>query len=848
MKKHVSCPDGKNQLKSQLLKGQGTSKVAVGEDAASVVSGDVAWMWIPSASGPNQYVDFVTDMTLAEAPSVAILRACADSDFNIWINGRRLPLHQFPCYPERPVVQQIDVSEYLRPGCNRMAVLAYHRGVDGFNYRLGPARLMISLQGDGVDLRSGCEWLCRTDPCYRSGATPSTTAQLGFTVDCDLRRNDGWNAAFQDDPPVLDGEWIPSVVVDPGPLLELRVNAVSDHETASTAKLEWLGEFLRPEPPSRRPSRPSRFLLESTQAPAQVDSVAMRMDGDFLRGQRVAPQERAPWTLHSAPDQGGTGLVSVFNFGGVRLGHIQLEVEAPAGTVVEMAHGEHLDDLRVRVSVGDRHFADRFVCRDGLSVLRVPFRRLGARFLQVQLGFPKDGGPHEAVIRRLDIIEAGPRREVRGTFESPDRLMESVREAALRTVALGMHGAFSDCPWREQSLYAYDCRSSAMFNYYSFGDYRFPEESLRLLGWGQRADGLLELCAPARVPVTIPVFSLSWICAVCEHHMFSGSEELLREFRPVIERVFRAFLDRIDPETGLSCLFEGDDYWAFYEWAPALDFKNGKSFGEDGKFRLDAPHNLMLVEALDIYARSAAFVWGRRVVRPWEGAASRLRGAIRGFFLDERAGALNSFGDHSRRWHFSATVQAMGILTGVFTPNEAERIRPRLLKPEGWHPMSISTLWYGLRALAGCTAPELQASTYEHVVQRFGRMVMQGSTTLWETDGGADDFDLAGSLCHGWSAVPLWFTQACVLGVTPTAPGFRRFRLDPQTAALPCASGAVPTPTGLISVEWSRAGAGTKVQWKAPDGVFPTRGARRNSRGRVPAGVSTPSAGLVTAG
>jgi hypothetical protein len=35
-------------------------------------------------------------------------------------------------------------------------------------------------------------------------------------------------------------------------------------------------------------------------------------------------------------------------------------------------------------------------------------------------------------------------------------------------------------------------------------------------------------------------------------------------------------------------------------------------------------------------------------------------------------------------------------------------------------------------------------------------MIDAGSTTVWETINGSVDFDNAGSLCHGWSAVPIY--------------------------------------------------------------------------------------------
>ncbi|MFQ7077041.1 MAG: hypothetical protein ACLRSW_03420 [Christensenellaceae bacterium] len=35
-------------------------------------------------------------------------------------------------------------------------------------------------------------------------------------------------------------------------------------------------------------------------------------------------------------------------------------------------------------------------------------------------------------------------------------------------------------------------------------------------------------------------------------------------------------------------------------------------------------------------------------------------------------------------------------------------------------------------------------------------MLKRGATTFWETIKGEADFEGAGSLCHGWSAVPVY--------------------------------------------------------------------------------------------
>jgi hypothetical protein len=588
---------------------------------------------------------------------------------------------------------------------------------------------------------------------------------------------------------------------------------------AVPANLIVRGEMLRPEAGDRLESGPdSRFMLDEHASANTGDlSPARQMMQDFRRGGRVPQPAPSPWTfeLPSRKDRGAFGL---FDLGEEQFGELELEVEAPAGTVLDLSHGEHLEDLGVRAFVGGRHFADRFVCGAGLNHFSIPFRRLGARFLQVHILFPKRN-VKPVVIRKLGIVAreyAGPER---GRFVSADRLLAATRNVAVRTLRLSMSEHFMDCPWREQGLYAYDSCHSALFNYYTFGDYDFPEESLGLLARGLRDDGLLELCAPARVPVTVPVFSLDWISGVRDHYLFSGRAGLFREVEPIIHRILDAFLQRADQDTGLFRLFDGDPYWAFYEWAPGLDFKNGHSFGDDGKFRLDAPHNIYLIKAFDALADLLGYEGRSSEEVRWRRQAAVLRRAVRTFYWDEKHKLFASFGDRRRRWHYSASVQALAIITGVANTRQRRLLQPRLFAPDNsLVPMTFSTSIYGYQALM--TAPAaLQANAYDMLIKTYGEMILRGATTLWETAGGADEFDLGGSLCHGWSAVPLWFGPAFVLGVEPVAPGFRRFRVQPRPAGLPAARGSVPTPRGPIEVAWQLQGGRLDVEVKAPSGL-----------------------------
>ena len=80
--------------------------------------------------------------------------------------------------------------------------------------------------------------------------------------------------------------------------------------------------------------------------------------------------------------------------------------------------------------------------------------------------------------------------------------------------------------------------------------------------------------------------------------------------------------------------------------------------------------------------------------------------------------------------------------------------------------------------------------------ERYGRMLARGATTLWES------YDPTASLCHGFSATPVYQLSTEVLGISPLAPGFKRFLVRPQLGDLQYAHGVFPTVHGDIEIHW----------------------------------------------
>mgnify|MGYP000719454388 CR=1 FL=1 len=769
------------------------------------------WIWLHAdTSVVNEYVDFRRRFRLQRQPDKARLFIAADSDFQVFVNGTELWGRQYTDYPQERSYSTFDISTHLQPGDNIVAVRAYFRGERFHTYRPGQPGLIVQIEADSTVVVSDRSWVCRRSPSYRSGPVPKVTRQLAFTYAYDARKeddwltnaavSDGWRAAVELAGPT-DG-FRTSIPPRPLPFLSLSTPVVCRPELSGSLVLS-----------KERPAiaaGPFDWEGEGGELPPAVEMAC--------RYRRVEHRNE-PYPVEVPTPTGGGGWFGVFDAGKEEVGLLRIEMDAPAGTVVDIGHGEHLGDLGVRLVCGSGGFADRYVCREGKNLWSYPFRRLGCRYVELHV----TGNTRPVSIRKVEIVPTVYKPRTLSTFFCPDGLLVRCREVAIRTLSLCMHDHYEDCPWREQALYAFDSRNQAVYGYYAFGEERFPEESFRLIGKSARDDGLLEMCSPSRIPYTIPSFSLAWICAVRDHYLFSGNPVLLREFDGRIASILEIFLKETDPQTGVVALPTSDVHWIFYEWADGLDCKNGKKLG-DTSFRLDAPHNMMLIEAMDAYAEMLSFAGREEECLMWRGRARRLARAVHRFFWDEKRRCYLTFGDRQKRWHLCELTQALALASRVAPKRLVTRLRNLLVsrEPDLAHalvPLTLSSMLYLGMAMVGAN-PSHQTALYTRARDTYGEMLFAGATSLWEV-GARDDWSAGASLCHAWSSFPVWLCHAYLLGVHPIEPGFATFGLMPHWAGLPSCGGSVPTPGGTIRVRWECSGEMFDLDIETPRGRVP---------------------------
>lgn len=791
------------------------------------------WIWTRNAGEkPHQYQCFRKSFDLASRPRLARLEISVDSDFVCWLNGVEVGRGQFSDWPQKKSYTTIKVGPFLKPGHNVLAILAYYRGEDFSEYCKGKPGLIAALGIGRTLIATDSSWKAFPHPAFRFGPMPRVASQMGFTTEFDARKNIPWQELDFDDSKwpaaeticgATEGYWkdlfprpVPSLDVEPpvSTVLAVQGDFVRDAEDQTTARTIRADALVTHRPWDVFEQPQDAVLSRYTSHPP--------VPCDYLQ-----PDEK--WLTLKAPESGRSGRFMIIDLGREEVGLLTFKLDAPAGTVLDIAHGEHLDDGRVRAAIGNRNFADRYICAEGEQEFTLPFRRLGVRYIEIHFS---------GYIRPIRLSYIGLRPTIlplnfEGTFSCSDSLADKTYAIGVRTLHLCMHEHYEDCPWREQALYAFDSRNQALYGYYAFGNYDFASTSFELLGRGLQDNLLLSLNAPGRsriragegfVDINMPMFSNVWISALADHWLYSGRPVLFDLFDRQIRLMLAAVFDRIDPETGLYMHPVGPDMWQFYEWEDGLAGSLGGDAcslgGEpDDARRLHAPYNLYLHEAIGSYAWMLEQAGRCAEAKLFRRRQKDLGLAIHSAFWNQKRSAYTTYLLDGEQQHYSELVQALALKAGIVPAAKFAVLLAHFTKGD-LTPMTLSSRLYQLIAMM----PHSSASrsiVADIIHSEWSEMVFAGATSFWETLLGGDDFDDAGSLCHGWSALPVYYYQAWILGVRPLEPGFKRFVINPYADSFTHASGIIPTPYGQISVRWERTPGGLIVDAAGPKELTP---------------------------
>ena len=726
------------------------------------------WLWDHEKGAFNTYLVFQKAFSISRInpDRQYTLSISADSQYEVFLNGCFIGSGQYPDYESYKVYDTYDIGHRLQIGENCLIIHAYWQGESSSVYKQAAAGVIFALcEDDGILALSDETTYCAEYTNYKSGDVVKFSPQLSYSFEYDAR------AALP--------TFKPADIVDKPAVLYPRPIKPLDILPEQSATLLSQGVFIDTNPTASLGQRLQYAFLAY-------------QDYSAFNTQTSSVTLPAPDGLHfstasdAIPSDGIYLLVDLLENSA---GYLTLDIDLPKDSLVLMGFGEHLEDLRVRSYVGGRNFCASYYGKQGRNRFIHRFKRAGLRYLQLFVY------SHSFTLYYAGIQPAVYPVSTVPQFRCEDSLHNKIYDVCVKTLRLCMHEHYEDCPWREQALYAMDSRNQMLCGYYTFGEYDFAKSSLRLMALSIRDDDLLELCSPGEVGVTIPSFSAIFVTALHEYLQHSGDRDFVREVLPAARRIVDGFIRRINPDSGLVPCYTETGYWNFYEWQQGLD---GGSIFRDAQLSVsyDAPLNAFISMAMQSLS-SIYTILQVTDAQYYSKVSQRLNHAMNDAFWDADKAVYASYLIDGYITHTCELTQSLMAYCGACPPDKLPFILEaiackRLL------PVTLSHSIFKYEALL--QLPKYEKQVFEEIAEIWGSMLFQGATTFWETEMGSKDFEHAGSLCHGWSAIPAYLYYRYGLGLKVTSPGFAAYEITPAQNGLHGCRGVVQTPNKTLTI------------------------------------------------
>ncbi|HET6825625.1 MAG TPA: family 78 glycoside hydrolase catalytic domain [Amnibacterium sp.] len=752
----------------------------------------------PGGGGTFARTLFRTAVELDAVPAAVPARITADSRYLLLVNGVEVGRGPVRSQPHRLHYDEYDLAPALAAGTNRIVVLVTYYGTANSFWQPAAANQGLGRAGVLVFEADLGDRVLATDDTWEVADAPAwTTVPMrgldGVPVEClDAR--------------LLDAGWRSGDAAGLGP--------------ARIAPAIHLGALARSQPPTDpygplkpRPIGPlgGDRVTPRTLRVARVDPGdpgTDPVDHVLRRGREPGPD--AEDHLETTVD-GPAAFVLRADFGRIVAGLVEFDLEAPAGTVVDLLYREKAPapgDARVNSvpRTGARYIArgadDRF------RALEVN----GLRYVDALITVPSGG---DVALSGLAVQERIQRRQGDAFFRSSDPELDALYAAGIRTVELNAHDSYIDCPTREQRAWVGDGVVHQSVQLTTSTDWRMAAWYVELAA-SPRPDGILPMSVVGEIESggghTIPDWSLYWVRGVRTLLEYTGDRAAIEAAAPVVRRVLEWFV----PYVGDRGVLVDVPEWVLVDWSSVL--LSGAS----------SILTALWVRGLQDYAAIARFL-GNPGDAAWaERHVERARAGFDLFWDEERGTYVDQVVGGEQRLPASQLAGATAIVAGLVP---LERV-PRVIDWIGDERRQVVRSWVGgaggydeqriLAQLRGVQEIDWDAAAEVVVAEPFAAHLVHdayleagrpelvlASIRRWSAFL-ADGYDTFGECwgwgtpVHGWSSTPTRDLVVGLLGVTPAEPGFTRARVAPAYGLVDEVEGAVPTPAGLLRVRVDR--------------------------------------------
>jgi alpha-L-rhamnosidase len=495
---------------------------------------------------------------LGAPPIGAPARITADSRYVLWVNGHEVGRGPARSQPYRQRYDSYDLAPYLSAGRNVIAVLVTYYGRPMSFWQPAPAgsntdaALVFEAQVGDQTIVSDDSWRVQRSAAWSLLA--GTHAGEGVPVEIVDARGvpRGWREVDFNDSDWRQAPLLPAI--HPASLGETRPPTYPFGRLLPRGISQLVGGRVGPD----------RVLDSSTRhSPAWTnDHPVTRVTQALLAEVIRTHTAELPTSFEVAP-----GEVHHFavDFGRIVAGFVELDLEAPAGTVVDMHYREKVFRPELAWSGEDPETGARHIAAgadDQFAALEIN----GLRYLHLVVHADQTAS---VSLNRLEVREHLYPRTGGAYFRSDDPGLDALYRAGIRTVQLNSLDSYTDCPTREQRAWVGDAVVHQMVDLATNQDWGLARNYLELSD-SPRPDGILPMVVASDIEasggLTIPDWSLSWIHGLHVQYWHDGDLEAARRHLPTAERVLRWYTSYLDERGTIADVPE----WNLVDWASIL--------------------------------------------------------------------------------------------------------------------------------------------------------------------------------------------------------------------------------------------------------------------------------------
>jgi len=722
-------------------------------------------------------------------PGTLVFKITANSRYRLWVNGR--PILSGPLKGDkwRQYFETVDVSKFLKPGFNCIAVkvVSYPAFESDADSRQAPISVMSNGAGpmlmvDGVcktdkgrilaDLTTGHgDWYVSLDQAIEwVSCEDNSCAGPMEKVMGDMLPH-GWL-----DQEKAEGDWYhaETLWVASGDPADARYGLISPMplEERPVPLLYEVRRYFQKEMPVFNPDRERMFF------PSLI--------------------EGSPVTLEP-----NSRYIAVLDAGELTTGYIVLKMKGGSGSTVRIRYSESYykiengipvkdirDDAAGGVIIGNN---DEYMPSGGTDVYE-PFWFRTFRFVQIEI----DTAIAPLSIEPPYILETGYPLEVKTSIQSTVPWVNQVWDISLRTLRRTVHETFENCPYYEQLQYLMDTRLQALYTYMVSADTKLARKTLHDFRCSLMPNGLLQARYPSRKPQVIPIYNIYFILMVEDYYWQTGEISHIREYRSIIDGILEWF----DRHTGRSGLIENLEYWPFVDWVKGWN-QGVPPAAEKGPATI---HNLIYAAGLQSAARLNELTGRKFIADEYLKRAKDILQQVETLCWDDEVGLYREGPKEAR---YSQHDQAWAVLTGLVRGKRAKSLMKKSLALDDIDMCSYSMQFYLMRALEMTGMYDRS----EVIWDAWKDMIKKNLTTC-----PGDNVNMR-SDCSSRSALALYEFTRCILGVRPLEPGWTKIGIQPNVLSLPDFSGSVITPKGMVHVSWKVESGLLSISGQVPDGV-----------------------------